>query len=72
MLKKVIDWTHAENAIQGSKSMLWALETLRIFDVRLGESLDKVREARDKMRTYLSHVSLSASFKYIKETRATA
>ena len=60
MLKKELDWTHAEDAIQRLKSMLWALEALRIFDDRLGESLDKVREARDKMRTYLRHVSLSA------------
>ncbi|PVH73830.1 hypothetical protein DL98DRAFT_430572, partial [Cadophora sp. DSE1049] len=53
VLKKGLDWTHAEDAIQRLKSMLWALEALRIFDDRLGESLDMVREARDKMRTYL-------------------
>nr|KAH7348938.1 hypothetical protein BKA65DRAFT_501750 [Rhexocercosporidium sp. MPI-PUGE-AT-0058] len=53
VLKKGLDWSHAEDAIQRLKSMLWALEALRIFDDRLGESLDVIKEAKDKMRNYL-------------------
>ena len=37
--------------------MLWALEALRIFDDRLAESLENVKEAKEKMLKYLSQVS---------------
>jgi hypothetical protein len=58
-LKQGLDWAHAEDAIQRLKSMLWALEALRIFDDRLAESLEKIREAREKMQRYLSQVRIS-------------
>jgi hypothetical protein len=58
-LKQGLDWAHAEDAIQRLKSMLWALEALRIFDDRLAEALEKIREARGKMQRYLSQVSIS-------------
>jgi len=37
--------------------MMWALEALRIFDDRLGESIDKVKEAKEKMMKYINEVS---------------
>jgi hypothetical protein len=57
VLKQGLDWTHGDEAIQKLKAMLWALEALRIFDDRLSESLDKIREAKAKMQKYLSRVS---------------
>lgn len=39
------------------KSMLWALEALRILDDRLGESLDTIDDAKVRMLKYISHVS---------------
>jgi hypothetical protein len=59
VLKQGLDWAHADDAIQRLKSMLWALEALRIFDDRLGESLEKIKEAREKMDRYLCQVSIS-------------
>ncbi|KAH8597407.1 hypothetical protein B0O99DRAFT_76478 [Bisporella sp. PMI_857] len=53
VLKRGLDWEHEEEAIQRLKSMLWALEALRIFDDRLSDSLDKVREAKESMRKYI-------------------
>lgn len=57
MLQEGLNWEHEEDAIQRLKSMLWALEALRIFDDRLSESLESVKEAKDKMLKYLSQVS---------------
>ncbi|KAL2064541.1 hypothetical protein VTL71DRAFT_3678 [Oculimacula yallundae] len=53
VLKNGLDWTHAEDAIQRLKSMLWALEALRIFDDRLGDSLEVVKNAEDRMRAFI-------------------
>jgi len=43
--------------------MLWALEALRIFDDRLSDSLDKVKDAKEKMLKYISQVSVKSVLK---------
>jgi hypothetical protein len=58
-LKQGLDWAHAEDAIQRLKSMLWALGALQIFDDRMAESLEKIREARGgEIQRYLNQVSV--------------
>lgn len=54
VLKRGLDWEHEEDAIQRLKSMLWALEALRVLDDRLADSLNEVSEAKEKMLKYLS------------------
>ena len=65
VLKRGLDWEHEEDAIQRLKSMLWALEALRILDDRLSDSLNEVSEAKVKMLKHLNQVTIPHSFYFL-------
>jgi gas vesicle protein len=56
-LKNGLDVDQTEDAILRLKAMLWALEALRVVDDQLRESLEKVREGKEKMQNYIQQVS---------------
>lgn len=59
-MKKGLDVDQTEDAILRLKAMLWALEALRVVDDQLRESLEKVREGKEKMQNYIQQVSTTS------------
>jgi hypothetical protein len=55
-LLKGIEWQKSQLALRRLKTMLWAMEALRIFDDKLLSALTEIKEARSHLMQELNKV----------------
>ena len=56
-----LKWDTSDVVLQKLKGMLWSLEALRIFDLKLEKASGKISEARNSLETSLSWVREGAT-----------
>ena len=66
-LLRGLKWDTSDVVLRKLKGMLWSLEALRIFDLKLEKALEKINHAKVRMEVSLDWVSDANCLKESRE-----